>query len=108
MTLLGTYTPTYGTAAQFTVATLTIECVVTSFTRPSNPTSGLSYNLNDTPLSFDFAQDWVQSPACGSDFTDSFVWTGLNTYIVQDSFNTGRINVDTSLLAAVNTYTVSV
>ena len=80
--LLGTYTPTNGSAAQFTVATLTIECVVTSFTRPSNPSSGLTYNLWDTPLSFDFSQDWVQDPACGAAFTDTFTWTGLNTYAV--------------------------
>ena len=56
---MGTYTPTYGTAAQFTVMTLTINCVVTSVTRPSNPASGLTYILWDSPLSFDFSQDWV-------------------------------------------------
>ena len=58
-TLLGTYTPTNGSASQFTVATLTIVCTVTSFTRPSNPSTGLTYNLWDAPLSFDFTEDWV-------------------------------------------------
>jgi len=53
-TLKGTYTPTYGTATIYDVAVLTIECVVTSFTKPANPSSGLTYNMWDTPLSFDF------------------------------------------------------
>ena len=53
--LLGTYTPTYGTAAEFTVVTFTVNCVVTSFTRPSNPTSGLTYNLWSSPIAFDFS-----------------------------------------------------
>ena len=107
-TLKGTYSPTYGTSAQFTVATLTIECIVSSFTRPSNPSTGLTYNLWSDSISFDFTQDWVQSPACGHTFTDSFTWSGLNSYIVQDSNISGRINVSSSKLAAVASYTVSV
>ena len=53
--LMGTFTPTYGTAAQFTVVTFTVECEVTSFTKPANPTTGLTYNLWATALSFDFS-----------------------------------------------------
>ena len=53
--LLATYTPTNGSASIFTVMTITVECVVTSFTRPSNPSSGLTYNLWDSALSFDFS-----------------------------------------------------
>ena len=107
-TLKATYSPTYGTAAQFSVLTITVRCVVTSMTRPSNPTTGLTYNVWDKPLSFDFSQTWVQTPACGYVYTDSFTWTGLNSYILQDSATPGRINVVTSLLSGVNTYTVSV
>ena len=40
--------------------------------------------------------------------TDSFTWTGLNSYITQDSITTGRIAVDTVLVAAIGTHTVSV
>ena len=80
-TLLGTFTPTYGTATIFPVVTIVVDCAVTAFTRPANPSSGLSYNLFDAPLYFDFSQDWVQTPACGLTFTDSFTWTGLNTYV---------------------------
>lgn len=58
-TILGTYTPTNGSASQFTVVTLTVNCVVTSVTRPTNPSTGLDYNLWDSTLSFDFSQDWV-------------------------------------------------
>jgi hypothetical protein len=68
----------------------------------------LTYNLWDTALSFDFTQDWVQDPACGSIFSDTFTWTGTNAYIVQDSSISGRINVDTTLPAAIGTHTVSV
>ena len=53
--LMGTYTATNGTPTIFTVVTLTIDCVVTSVTRPANPSSGLDYNLFDTPLYFDFS-----------------------------------------------------
>lgn len=41
-TIAATYTPTYGTASSFTIAEVTVNCVVTSFTRPANPTSGLT------------------------------------------------------------------
>ena len=40
--------------------------------------------------------------------TDSFTWTGTNTYLVQDSTTLGRLNVDSGNLAAVGTHTVSV
>ena len=107
-TILGTYTPTNGSASQFTVVTLTVDCVVTSFTRPANPTTGLTYNLWDaTALSFDFTQTWVQVPACGHAFTDSFEWSGTNTYVVQDTSRSGRINVSTGNKNAIGTHTVT-
>ena len=40
--------------------------------------------------------------------TDSFTWTGTNSYIVADSAIPGRINVATTSLAAVASHTVSV
>ena len=108
--IFGTYTSTSGTPTEFQVVALKIDCVVTGFTKPANPTgaNNLTYKLFYSPLIFDFAQDWVQTPACGHKFTDSFTWTGLNSYIKQDSSNTGRISVETSLKAATaQTYTVS-
>ena len=109
-TLKATYTPTNGSAAQFSVLTITVRCVVTSFTRPANPTTGLSYNLWDAANSFDFTQTWVQTPACGNAYTDSFTWTGNNSYLVLDSAKPGRLNVYASNLAALTpgSYTVSV
>ena len=53
-TLKATYTPTNGSAAQFSVLTITVRCVVTSMTRPADPTTGLTYYVWDKPLSFDF------------------------------------------------------
>jgi len=106
--LLGTFTATNGSPAQFTVATITVDCVVTGFTKPANPSSGLAYNLWASPLSFDFSLDWVQAPACGHIFTDAFTWTGLNSYVTQDSSILGRINTDATAAAALGTHTVSV
>lgn len=57
-TLLGTYTATNGTPTIFPVVTITVDCVVTSFTRPSDPSS-IAYNLWDAPVYEDFTQDWV-------------------------------------------------
>jgi hypothetical protein len=83
--------------------------VVTSFTKPSAPTgSALQYTLWSAPIYFDFTQDWVQAPACGLTFTDTFVWTGLNTYAVQDSSRPGRIIVSAVALAAVGNHAVTV
>ena len=101
-----TFTSTSGTPAEFLIVDLKIDCVVTSFTKPNNPTTGLTYKLFYPPLAFDFNQDWVQVPACGHVFTDSFTWTGLNTYIVQDTSSLGRITVDTAATAAVGTHAV--
>ena len=40
--------------------------------------------------------------------TDSFTWTGTNSYVVADTTIPGRINVSTGALAAVASHTVSV
>ena len=80
-TIFGTYTPDSGTATQFTVLTITVDCVVTSVTRPSNPTTGLTYELWYSPNIFDFTDGWTQTPNCGTAYSSSFVWTGTNDYI---------------------------
>ena len=80
--LKGTYSPATGSASAFSVVTITVQCVVTSMTRPSNPTSNLAYNVWDASIAHDFSQTWVQSPACGHTMTDSFTWTGANSYLV--------------------------
>jgi hypothetical protein len=109
--IFGTYTSTSGTPTEFQVVALKIDCVVTGFTKPANPTgaNNLTYKLYYPALIFDFSQDWVQAPACGHAFTDSFTWTGLTSNIItQDSSNTGRISVETTSKSATTTYTVSV
>jgi len=54
----GTFTTTtasYGTPTELHLLTVTIDCVVTSFTMPAAPTgAALQYTLWATPLSFDF------------------------------------------------------
>ena len=84
-----------------------MKCVVTSFSAPSDPTSGLTYNIWDNDLSFDYSQSWVQDPACGHPYTESFTWTGLGTYVVQDTSNPGRINVNAKVTSAKGTYAVT-
>lgn len=105
-----TYTSTSGTPTEFQIVELKVDCVVTGFTRPADPTGSgnLTYKLFYSPLVFDFNLDWVQAPACAHAFTDTFVLTGTNTYIVQDAGSPGRISVETSLKAAEGTYPVTV
>ena len=81
---------------------------MTSVTRPSNPTTGLSYTLWGDIIYKDFTQTWTQTPACGHAVTDSFVWSGTNDYVKADTAIPGRVNVNTGALAAVGTHTVSV
>lgn len=107
--IYATYTSTSGTPTEFQVATVNVDCVVTAFTMPSAPSgNALSYTLWSAPKAFDFTQTWVQSPACGHAYTDSFTWTGLNTYVVQDANSPGRAVVSATALAAVGTHAVTV
>ena len=85
-TIAATYTPTYGTATSFTVATITVNCVVTSFTRPSNPTSGLTQYIKGSAIEFDFNDKYTQDPACGHPYTSVFTWTGASeSFMTVDS-----------------------
>lgn len=97
----GTYTSTSGTPAEFQILIVRIDCVVTSFTKPTAPTgTALEYILWNVPKIYDYTLDWVQVPACGYTVTETFNWTGDNTYIVADG---GRITVSSNKLAAVGT-----
>ena len=107
--IYATYTSTSGTPTEFQVATVNVDRVVTAYTMPSAPAgNALSYTLWSAPKAFDFTQTWVQSPACGHAYTDSFTWTGLNTYVVQDANSPGRVVVSATALAAVGTHAVTV
>jgi hypothetical protein len=58
--IYATYTSTSGTPTEFQVATLNVDCVVTSFTLPAAPTgAALTYTLWGEPKYFDFTQTWV-------------------------------------------------
>lgn len=76
---------------------------------PAAPTgNALKYTLWGAPIYFDFTQTWVQAPACGLAFTDSFTWTGLNSYVTQDANRPGRIIVNAVDLSAVGNVAVTV
>ena len=53
-TISAQYSPDNGVASSFDVLTLTIDCRVTSFTKPDDPTDGLTYYISGTPLYFFF------------------------------------------------------
>lgn len=65
-------------------------------TKPSNP-SNLAYNVYYPTESYNLDQLlYVMDPPCDYPYTESFTWTGLQSFITQDSQNTGRINVYTT------------
>ena len=79
-----TYTPVHGQPlTSFIVATITIECVVASFTKPISNPADLTYTVFNDALTFDMATlEYVQSPACNYAYTVAFTWdSGTNTYI---------------------------
>jgi hypothetical protein len=57
--LVATYTPDSGTASEFVIMTLTVECVVTAMNEPSAPVSGLTQNIKGPAIEFDFTDSWV-------------------------------------------------
>ena len=110
-TIAATYSPdaSGSTASSFTVLEITVKCVVTSFTRPSNPSSGTTQYVKGSAIEFDFNNDYVQSPACGYAYSNSFTWTGVSGNSFMSTDASGVLSVqafDTSL--AGDTYTVSV
>ena len=94
-TITATYTPLYGTPlASFVVLTLTVECQVTGFTNPSNP-SDIQYTIYDKEKEFDMnSLSFTQDPACGYPYTVEFLWSsGTNAYITQDTGVSGIIHI---------------
>jgi hypothetical protein len=91
--IAATYTPDSGTASQFAILTITVRCEITSFAVPAAPTTGLTYNIWDDASFFDFFDGYVQDPACGYAYAQTFTFTGTNSYIKIDSANPGRLNV---------------
>lgn len=75
-TITATYTPVNGDPiSDFTVATIKVECLVTSFTNPTNPSSQ-PYIVFDPALTLDLAAlEYVQSPACNYPYTVEFNWS---------------------------------
>lgn len=82
-----TWTPTSsGTAAEHQILTITVNCEVTSMTKPSAPTGAdLIHDIKGSPLTFDFTTSWVQVPACGYTYSSAFTWTGVsgNAFMTQ-------------------------
>jgi hypothetical protein len=74
--ITATYTPVNGDPiSAFTVATIKVECLVTSFTNPPDPASQ-PYIVFDPALTLDLAAlAYVQSPACNYPYTVEFNWS---------------------------------
>jgi hypothetical protein len=109
-TVTATYTPVHGSpVTSFTVVSLTIECLVTSFTKPSNP-ANMQYTVYDDETEFDMSTlTYVQTPACGYAYTGVYNWeAGTNNYIKADNVDTGVIHIRSSLPQSAGTSTMSV
>jgi len=74
--ITATYTPVNGDPLiAFTVATIKVECLVTSWTNPTNP-AGQPYVVFDPAMTLDLAAlTYVQSPACNYLYTVEFNWS---------------------------------
>ena len=84
-TLKVTYTTTFGEDPTYTALVITVECTVTGFTKPADP-SDLAYTVWNTQESFSIAdQIYTQSPECGYTYTGVYTYTGTNTNIVATS-----------------------
>ena len=91
-TLIAKWTAVNGNAATYTAITITVQCLVASFTAPSQ--TDISYTVYDNQATVDIAAlTYVQTPACNYQYSGVYTWTGLNNYIQQDNSNTGKIDI---------------
>lgn len=90
-TIWVTYSATEGQTPQYEAITLTVECTVTSFTRPANPTTDLAYTLfaatHEIDLTSSVGEAYVQDPACNYPYSSVVEWTGDNDWIQVDPEN---------------------
>ena len=90
--LIVTWTPTHGTASVYTALTLTIECEITTWAAPT--LADIAYIVYDAQVSADVsALSYVQTPACGYDYTRAYSWTGVIDPLALEPGNDGRVNI---------------
>ena len=71
-----TQTTTYGDDPVWDAVQITVGCTIATITPDAAPTSGLTYNLYDTPLLIDLSSwAYTQTPPCDYTVVNSFTWT---------------------------------
>ena len=104
--LVVTWTPTHGAASQYTALTLTIECEITSWAAPT--LADIAYIVYDAQVSADVsALSYVQTPACGYDYTRAYTWTGVTDPLALEPGNDGRVNIASIKPSQAGTYPLS-
>ena len=94
--LKGTYTTGTGVSVPVTIASpLNIICSIQTFNKPADP-APVTYYVNGDDKIIDMTNQWVQDPACGYVYTESFTWTGLTTYMTETSAGSGIITLSST------------
>jgi hypothetical protein len=109
-TITATYTPLYGSPfTGFTVISLTVQCSVSTFTKPSNP-SNLQYIVYDSEMEFNMnTLVYTQSPQCNYPYTAVYTWgSGTNNYITVDGSDSGIIHISSLLPESASTSNMAV
>ena len=98
--LFATFTPTNGSPITYTAMILTITCTVTGYdlpTVPAEPTFDLSYIVYAAPMKIDLSTlVYVEQPTCQWTTTSAITWTGLQSFMLQDTNNPSLITISTS------------
>ena len=99
-TIYVTFTAASGQTPNYAAITLTVDCTVTGFTRPADPTAGLAYTLFAKTLEIDLVaaveQAYVQTPACNYPYTAAPSWTGTNSWITTNAASNFILDVQTN------------
>ena len=78
--ITATYTPDNGVANAFTVvSSLEIVCSTVKFTAP--PNEAVTYYVNGDDVIRDVTDKWSPVPDCGYEYTESFVWDTLESWM---------------------------
>ena len=99
-TLFATFTSDNGPDVTYTAMVITISCTLSSYTLPSTPvepTFDLSYIIYSDPITIDLSTlVYTEQPTCNYALTTAIAWTGLPTFMVQDSNNPSLVTISTS------------
>ena len=73
---------------------ITVTCTVASFTPPSAPTPGPSYDIFNPALTVKVEGSYEQVPACGYTFTSVYAYTVVDNGGCQGAIGAGTVPAD--------------